>query len=171
MCGLWQQYNTIFNICVSWSTSEIRGRLAPWNHFKPSSKIFLLTVPRWYFFFGSFVLFMYCVLHASRLFIAAVWPHAGKWLTSWLLFVIFNCVFVTFQCGILGQVWYLIVSILDLCRLSYFAFKVAMLWGLQAVSLQYYDDYVYTFVCILRICISTRNNIFCYFSLKIGSSF
>ena len=28
--------------------------------------------------------------------------------------------FVTFPCGILGQVWYLIVSIPDLCRLSYF---------------------------------------------------
>ena len=41
-------------------------------------------------------------------------------LTSWLLFVMFNCVFVTFPCGILGQVWYLIVSIPDLCHLSYF---------------------------------------------------
>ena len=30
-----------------------------------------------------------------------------------------NCVFVTFPSGILGQVWYLIVSIPDLCRLSY----------------------------------------------------
>ena len=29
-------------------------------------------------------------------------------------------VFVTFPCGILGQVWYLIVSIPDLCRISYF---------------------------------------------------
>ena len=28
--------------------------------------------------------------------------------------------FVTFQYGILGQVWYLIVSIPDLCRYSYF---------------------------------------------------
>ena len=43
-----------------------------------------------------------------------------KGLTSWLLYVMFNCVFVTFPCGILGQVWYLIVSIPDLCRLSYF---------------------------------------------------
>ena len=30
------------------------------------------------------------------------------------------CGFVTFPCGILGQVWYLIVSIPDLCHLSYF---------------------------------------------------
>ena len=47
----------------------------------------------------------------SRLFIAALRSPAGKGLTSWLLFVMFNCVFVTFPCGILGQVWYLIVSI------------------------------------------------------------
>ena len=30
------------------------------------------------------------------------------------------CGFVTFPCGILGQVWYLIVLIPVLCRLSYF---------------------------------------------------
>ena len=55
----------------------------------------------------------------SRLFIAAFWAIAGKRLTSWLSFVMFICVFVTFPCGILGQVRYLIVSIPDLCRLSY----------------------------------------------------
>ena len=55
----------------------------------------------------------------SRLFIAAVWSPAGKGLTSWLLFVMFNCVFLTFPCGILGQVWYLIVSFPNICRLSY----------------------------------------------------
>ena len=31
-----------------------------------------------------------------------------------------NCVFVTFPCSILGQVWYLIVSIPDFCCLSYY---------------------------------------------------
>ena len=56
----------------------------------------------------------------SRLFIAALWSHAGKGLISWLLFVMFNCVFVTFPSSILCQVWYLVVSIPDLCRLSYF---------------------------------------------------
>ena len=30
------------------------------------------------------------------------------------------CIFITFPCGILGQVWYLIVSFPDLCRLSHF---------------------------------------------------
>ena len=32
----------------------------------------------------------------SCLFIAALWSPAGKGLTSWLLFVMFNCNFVTF---------------------------------------------------------------------------
>ena len=90
-------------------------------------------------------MFLFCLVFAmfcSRLFICALWPPAGKGLTSWLSFVVshcevvtivsipdlctltyfvmFNCAFVTFPCGILGQVWYLIVSIPDLCRLSYF---------------------------------------------------
>ena len=55
----------------------------------------------------------------SLLFIATVWSPAGKGLTSLLLFVMFNCVFITFPCGILGQVWYLIVSFPDLGRISY----------------------------------------------------
>ena len=51
-----------------------------------------------------------------------------------LLYVMFSCVFVTFQCGVLGQVWYLIVSIPDLCLLIYFVgrMKFASLeanWG------------------------------------------
>ena len=64
------------------------------------------------------VLLMSWVFMFSRLFIAAI--VLGKRLTSWLLFFMFNCVFVPFPCGILGQVWYLIVSIPDLCRLSCF---------------------------------------------------
>ena len=68
------------------------------------------------------MLFMSCDFHAfaSVHCCATFWSPAGKGLTSWLLFVMFNCVFVTFPSGIHGQVWYLIVSIPDLCRLSYF---------------------------------------------------
>ena len=55
----------------------------------------------------------------SCLLIAALWSPAEKGLTSGLLLVMFNCVFVTFPCGILGQVWYLLVLIPDLCRISY----------------------------------------------------
>ena len=56
----------------------------------------------------------------SCLLIAALWSPAGIGLTFWLSFVVLNCVVVTFPFGILGQVWYLIVSIPDLCSLSYF---------------------------------------------------
>ena len=64
------------------------------------------------------MLFMSCVCHAF----ASV--HCCLVVTCWeradlLALVMFNCVFVTFSCGILGQVWYLIVSFPDPCRLSY----------------------------------------------------
>ena len=60
-----------------------------------------------------------CLVFAmlSCLFISDFLSPAGKGLTSWLSFI---CVFVTFPCGILGQVWYLIVSIPDHCHLSHF---------------------------------------------------
>ena len=55
---------------------------------------------------GTFHLCNKCLMFVmlSRLFIAALMSSAGKGLTSWLSFVMFNCVFVTFPCGILGQV-------------------------------------------------------------------
>ena len=70
---------------------------------------------------NSTVLCYLCLVFVrlSYQFIAGLWSPFGKELTSWLLFVMFNCVFVTFPCGILGQVLYLIVSIPDLCDLSY----------------------------------------------------
>ena len=37
-----------------------------------------------------------------------------------LLYVMFSCIIVTFPYGVLGQVWYLIESIPDLCLLPYF---------------------------------------------------
>ena len=62
------------------------------------------------------VLCLLCL--CARLFICTLWSPAGKVLTSWLSFVVSNCEFVTFPIGILGQVWYLIVSISDLCTLT-----------------------------------------------------
>ena len=57
-----------------------------------------------------------CLLCLSaRLFICALWSPDGKGLTSWLSFVVYNFEFVI---GILGQVWYLIVLIPDLCTLT-----------------------------------------------------
>ena len=63
---------------------------------------------------------MSCVCHAFTSVHCYLWSPAGKGLTSWLLFLMFNCVFLTFPCGILGQVFFLIVSLPDLCHLSYF---------------------------------------------------
>ena len=37
-----------------------------------------------------------------------------------LVYYVLFCAFVTFTYGVLGQVWYLIVSISDLCLLPYF---------------------------------------------------
>ena len=52
----------------------------------------------------------------ARLFICALWSPAGQGLTSWLSFVVSNFEFGHF----LGQVWYLMVSIPDLCTLTHF---------------------------------------------------
>ena len=53
------------------------------------------------------------------MFVDALWPPAGKGLTSWLSFVMSYCDVVIFPIGILIQVWCFIVSIPDLCHLSY----------------------------------------------------
>ena len=52
-------------------------------------KRILLTVPRRYFFCGSFPFLCLVFLMLSRLFLAALWSPAGKGLTYWLLLVMF----------------------------------------------------------------------------------
>ena len=62
------------------------------------------------------MLFMFCVCHvfeSVHLLPCGHLPRKGSSLGS-------CCNFVTFPCGILGQVWYLIVLIPDFCRISYF---------------------------------------------------
>ena len=54
---------------------------------------------KWQFCYLCFVFVM-----VSYLFIAALLPPAGKGLTFWLSFAMFHCVFITYMCGILGQV-------------------------------------------------------------------
>ena len=78
--------------------------LAPLNWFKPSSKIFLLTVPERYFFCASFVVFVSCVSHAFAsvhcCLVVTCWERADLLALSGDAY----CIFVTFPCGILGQV-------------------------------------------------------------------
>ena len=66
-------------------------------------------------FFSVLCLLCLCL----RLFICVLWSPAGKGLTSWLSFVVSNCEFVTFP------LVSLIVSIPDLCTLTYF---VLVIW-------------------------------------------
>ena len=47
--------------------------------------------------------------------VVTCWKRAGLLA---LLYVMFSAVFVTFTCGVPGQLWYLIVSIPDLCLLT-----------------------------------------------------
>ena len=78
----------------------------------------LLAVPRRCFFCGSFLIFMFGACHAFLSvhcsLVVTCWERAGLLV---LLCAMFLCVFVAFQCDVLGQVWYLIVSIPDLCLL------------------------------------------------------
>ena len=109
------------SVCVSWSTSELRVRLAPLNRFKPSSEIFY-----WPFQGGaSFVdllcfcsvLCLLCFVHVCLYVLCGHllgkgWPLGSRlWCRLWVCH---------FPIGILGQVWYLIVSIPDLCTITYF---------------------------------------------------
>ena len=76
-----------------WAKDEVG---APLNRFKPSryyftdrSKAVLLL---WICCFSVLCLICLC----TDLFICALWSPAGKWLISWLSFVVSNCEFVTF---------------------------------------------------------------------------
>ena len=99
-----------------WALIDIRIRFVLLNMFKPSS-ILLLTVLRGCFFCGSFLLFMfhvclcYVILSVSCSLVTTCWDRTDLLA---LLCVVISCACVTFPYGVLGQVWYLIVSIPDL---------------------------------------------------------
>ena len=115
----------------------IKGEVGvPLNRFKPSSKIFYWPFQRGTSFVDILcfcsVLCLLCL--CARLFICALWSPAGKGLISWLSCVVSNCDFVTFPlvswvgCGTM----YVIVSIRDLCTLTYLAWIV--MYGDQSLS-------------------------------------
>ena len=95
------------------SCSSETGLSPPVNTLTDRSK----ALPFWWIICAISVLCLSCFLVCSLL---PCWEPAGKRLTSWLSFVVLNFVVDTFPFGILGQVWYLIVLIPDLCPLSYF---------------------------------------------------
>ena len=81
------------HLCVMihiWTKGEVG---APWNWFKPSGKIFLLTVPRRWFFCGSFMLFLSCFCYTFARFCLSMscghllgkrWPQAGTLIFSYI---------------------------------------------------------------------------------------
>ena len=81
----------------------------------------LLTVAGWILFCGSFVFFclVFAVSLCASVCVCFVVTCLGERLGSWLSCVVSDCE-CHFSISILGQVWYLIVSIPDLCTLTYF---------------------------------------------------
>ena len=83
----------------------------------------LFYIQRRCFFYGSFLLFLlhvclyYTVLSVSCSLVITFWERAGLLAP---LCVMFPCGFVTFQYGVSGLMWYLIVSIPDLRHFLYF---------------------------------------------------
>ena len=128
LCSLvvtcWERADLLAIVCVlcfvtlpvvSWFALELGVGLVRWGWFKPSSKIFY-----WPFQGGpSFVdlLCLFCLVFAMPLrtsvymcLVVTCWERAD------LLALVFG-VLCGFPIVILGQVWYLIVSIPDLCTL------------------------------------------------------
>ena len=64
--------------------------------------------------------FVSCVAHTFASVHCCIVVTCCERADSWLLLVIFIIFLLLSPCGILGQVWYLIVSFHDLCWLSYF---------------------------------------------------
>ena len=106
-----------------WTKGEVG---APWNQFKPSSKIFFQGC-------ASFVdhLCYFCLVFIMLSWVSVYWCLVVTcWERANLLALV--CEVVTnFPIGILGQVWCLIVLIPDLCPFSYFeaGVEVVLSWG------------------------------------------
>ena len=69
-----------------------------------------------FYFCGSFLLIIFCVCHA------VLYVHCSLVDTCWEkanLLALLHLMFFYCFCGVLGQVWYMIVSNPDLCLLPY----------------------------------------------------
>ena len=133
LCSLvvtcWERADLLAVVCVgfvtsrkvSWSTSESMVRFAPWNWFKPCSKIFY-----WPFKGGTSSVDLLWVFYVLCLLCLCASVYMCLAVTCWERADLFALVcgvqlwVCHFPIGILGQVWYLVVSIPDLCTLTYF---------------------------------------------------
>ena len=97
-------------------TSAIRMRLVPSNMFKPSSNFPSASFADPFLTFVFYSCLCHTVLSAPCSFIVTCRERADLLV---LFHAVFSCVFLTFSHGVLGQVSYLTVSILDLFLLPY----------------------------------------------------
>ena len=83
--------------------------------FKPCSENIFLTVPRWLL---SMLRVCHTFLSVHYSFVVTCWERVNLLALLCVIFVVFLSLSLSY--GVLGQVWYLIVSIPDLCLLTYF---------------------------------------------------
>ena len=122
---------------MSWSTSELRVRLARLNRFKPSSKIFYWP---FYVFVLSCVCYVFvrvCLYVLCGHLLGKGWPLGSRlWCLLWVCH---------FPIGILRQVWYLIVSIVSIPDL--WSLHPYLLWcDCIAWACKHYDLLVWTYM-------------------------
>ena len=103
---------------------------------------------------GLFVLFMSCVCHAFASVQCCLVVTCLERADLLLSFVMFYWVFVTVPCGILGQVWYLIVSIPDLCHLFYYHVSPSLY---VCENYRNWRDYAFTTAHLKLHCSNIRN--------------
>ena len=111
--------------------------------------MFLLTIPRGTSFVDHLSCLCVVFLMLSRLFIAVLWSPAGKGADLLALVGDVYCIFVTFQCDILGQVWYLIVSFPALC--VFLTFILVICNNCAPESSSFLISFIFTLVLIYHL--------------------
>ena len=86
------QSKHLFVLINIWTEGEVGG---PLNLFKPSSKIFLLIVPRWCYFCGSFMLFLSCLFFFVFVVVCLLMPCGHQLGKGWPLGSRLWCLIVT----------------------------------------------------------------------------
>ena len=116
----------IFSMFFLYEVSSINILRLPWQLFRypAKSKVGLITersktVLLLWILFAIYISVCHTVLSVHCSLVVNCWGNVCD---------VFLC-FVTFPCGVLGKVWYLIVSIPDLCLLSYYVQNENCTWS------------------------------------------
>ena len=146
---------------VPWSTSELRARLAPWNWFKPSSKIFTdrsKAVLLLWIICVIYVLYLSCFCVCSLLpcghLLGKGWPHDS---CLWCLIVILSLFYVVswVSCGT-WLYWFMIfvVFLTLICSLQVWRFLViftfCQIWSFSQTFIR--EVYMYVLYVAMKKC-------------------